>query len=552
MNEQTSFLGHSWILPPDSSNADLITGLIENRGIKNLKEFLNSDFSKQGHAPKKLKDLTRAVERIRRAIDGNERIFIVGDYDADGITATAILFQTFRALNAQVSARLPHRVRHGYGLNEEFIREARTLDVKLIITVDNGISAVQEVALANSLGIEVIITDHHLPASVLPNAFATINPQQVDCTYPNKALAGAAVAYKLALALLEAEGLEDVDLQDEILVFATIGTLADVCSLLGENRALVKKGIQKIAMTKNSGLRQILKNAGLSMIISTEDVGFRIAPRINASGRISDPLLALQTLIHPDGARFADKLEELNCTRRMLTQEMIDGIEEQLGETNDKQILIASNADWHAGIIGLAAGKLAEKFYRPVVLMAERNGELTGSCRCPISEFNIVSALTDSADLLKKFGGHRAAGGFTLATENREIFEKRLTAYAKDKLAAINLVQALRLDLVVTEQNLSHDFLMDLQKLAPFGQNNHEPILFWRAAKIQSIRKIGKDKNHLRITVGDQKITAVAFGFGKFAKKLEGNVTADLAFTFTENTWNGNTSLQLKVVDIRQ
>ncbi|MFH1546750.1 MAG: single-stranded-DNA-specific exonuclease RecJ [Patescibacteria group bacterium] len=430
-----SLLGKKWIFPSKNSRGDLPaeqTGLIEN--LKKIREIKECEF----HSPKKLKDLEKAAERIRAAVKNGERILIVGDYDADGVCASVILFKTLSNLGSKVSVRLPDRAKHGYGLNAEFVREAKKLGVKLIITVDNGISATQEIELANSFGIDVIITDHHISPDELPNAFAIVNPRQRDCEYPEKNLCGAAVAMKIAFALLENCAVQKLPtancqlLKDELLALAAIGTLADVCELSGENRIIVTEGLKKIPQIRNPGLQKILANAGLNSKISSEDVGFRIAPRLNAAGRLDSPLIAFQALANKNGEKFADGLEKLNSWRQQLTEKLLAEVEERLGEIGAERILIAGGEDFHPGIIGLAAGRLAEKYHRPTIVMSRAcqqaggaDGKFVGSCRSPLPEFNITEALRDNSDLLQKFGGHRDAAGFTLEPKNRAAFEKK-------------------------------------------------------------------------------------------------------------------------------
>ena len=526
-----SLLGRRWI-PPKVSGS-----LSEN--LKQLRQIEEAAL----HPPETLCDLPRSVERIQAAIQNSERILIVGDYDADGVCASVTLFKTLKELKAKVSVRLPHRTKHGYGLNEQFIREAKDLAVGVIITVDNGISAHREVELANEFGIDIIVTDHHLPPQQLPNAYAIINPRREDCTYPEKNLSGAAVAYKLAIALL-GEKLS-TELHDELLALTAIGTIADVCEVTGENRSLIKEGLQKILKTKNVGLQKILANSGILQDVSAEDVGFRIAPRINAAGRLDDALLAFQTLISGQGA---EQLEQLNLDRRELTEKMLTEVEESLGEIANKRILIAGGDTFHPGVIGLAAGKLAEKYHRPAIVMNEEKGVLTGSCRSPLPNFNITEALAKLADLLTKFGGHSAAAGFTLPTENQEAFAARLTEIAENKIQAEELIPTLNLDLEVSEADLNFKLLSELQKLAPFGAGNPEPLLLWRSTPIQEIRLVGDDSRHLRLRVGGK--TAIGFGLGELADTLKKRPTVDLAFTLNENVWNRLKELQLKLVDL--
>ncbi|MBU1089467.1 single-stranded-DNA-specific exonuclease RecJ [Patescibacteria group bacterium] len=537
-----SLLGKKWIFPSENSRENLIENLKKIRGIEEC----------GFHPPEKLKDLEKAAERIRAAMKNGERILIVGDYDADGVCASVILFKTLANLGSKVSVRLPDRAKHGYGLNAEFVREAKKLGVKLIITVDNGISATQEIELANSFGIDVIITDHHISPDELPNAFAIVNPRQKDCEYPEKNLSGAAVAYKLATTLLNQEPItKNSELIDELLALAAIGTLADVCELSGENRMIVTEGLKKIPRTRNPGLRKILANAGLNSKISSEDIGFRIAPRLNAAGRLDSPLIAFQALANKDGEKFADGLEKLNSWRQRLTEKLLAEVEERLGEIGAERILIAGGENFHPGIIGLAAGRLAEKYHRPAIVMSGAGGKFVGSCRSPLPEFNITEALRDNSDLLQKFGGHRGAAGFTLEPKNRAAFEKKMGDYARAKIKAVELIPRLEIDSQVEERSLSCEFFEELQTLAPFGAGNPEPLFHLENVELAEIRTVGNGEKHLRAKIGKTKITAIGFGLGEFAEELGKRGSADLVFQLSENEWNGNCELQLKMVDLR-
>jgi len=534
--EKLSLLGKKWIFPREKSEGNFLQKLKKIRGIE----------SSEIHSGKKMYDLVKAVVRIRDAIGKNERILVVGDYDADGVTAATILFKTIHYLGGIVSVRLPHRVRDGYGLNTKFIEEAKNLEVKLIVTVDNGISAVAEIKLAREFGIDVIITDHHAPPEILPSAFAIVNPRQKNCEYLDKNLSGAEVAMKLA------ENLGDLpsDLKNEILVLAMIGTLADVCPLVGENREIVAAGLAVLPKIKNIGLQKILANTGLNSKISAEDIGFRVAPRLNAAGRLGDPLTAFQALAHNEGERFVDELERLNYERKNFTVKVLDEVEERLGELGAEKILIASG-DFHLGIIGLVAANLAEKYFRPVIVMGSKDENFIGSCRSPLPEFDITEALSECTDLLEKFGGHRAAAGFTVSKKNRAEFEKRITNFANSKIQKIGLIPKLEIDFKIEENVLTEKFLTELNSLAPFGAGNSEPKFFWKNALLAEIQTIGAESKHLKMRVGLRKLTAVAFRFGEFVPILKKQKTADLVFNFGENVWNGSRELQLKIVDAR-
>lgn len=355
---------------------------------------------------------------------------------------------------------------------------------------------------------------------------------------------------KLAFALFGEDMVQE--LKDEIIVLAMIGTLADVCELTGENRVIVNEGLRKINAVKIPGLQRILVNTGIKdKKITTEDIGFRIAPRLNAAGRIGDPLLSFRALTDATGTDLADQLEALNAERQHLTQKHVLEAEHQLAGNFSNKILIASGRNLHPGIIGLVAGRLAEKYHRPTIVMSESENSLTGSCRSPLGEFNITEALRHNADLLEKFGGHRQAAGFRLNKNNQDEFENGLFSFAEQAIPESELTPTLLLDLVVNEPELSLDVFRELQQLAPFGQGNPEPLLLWEQAKLNELRPVGQHGDHLRLKAGDRNHTAIAFRFGEFANELQKRETVDLVFTLDENVWNGNRELQLKIVDMR-
>lgn len=542
-----SLLGKKWQIGSAPIAADLLSRLLQVRKISATTEFLQPDYAQQGHAPELLKDFTKARERVERAINQGERILIVGDYDADGIAAAALLFKVLRSRTANVSVRLPHRVKHGYGLNQAFIQEARELKVDLLITVDNGSAAYAEVCLAQEFGIDVIITDHHLPPSQLPPAYAILNPRRVDCAYPNKDLAGAAVAFKLASSLNQ-----DADLAAEILALATIGTVADVCEISQENRALVASGLKVLARLPNPGLRQICQNAALKANLTTEDIGFRLAPRLNAAGRLADPLLAFQALTHQEGATFAQELEKLNLKRQKITQVAERLALASLDRESLPPVLVIFNPELPIGIIGLVAGKLAEKFFRPVLVFTEiEAGIVTGSARCPQANFNITQALAQNADLLLKFGGHRTAAGCTLKKANLKLLEQRLTDFLVQELTEADLVPMLNLDLEVTLGELSLANFREVQKLAPFGPGNLEPVFYLRQVELKDLRLIGREQRHLKFWLKGTNLEVVGFNFGEQFAELQARSKFDLAFRLKENSWQQQTKLELQLVDLR-
>jgi len=543
-----SLTGTIWTISERGAGVPLIEHIMHVRGIVDPARFLEPSL-RELHDPQLLKDMPKAVERIQLAIQNTERVFVVGDYDVDGVVGSAILFKALQSLGAHVSVRLPHRMRDGYGLNVNMIEEAAAKEVGLIVTVDNGISAAPALERAVELGIDVIVTDHHLPPPELPPAFAIINPRQADCDYPFQGVSGAAVGWKLALAL----GDYPKELADEMLALAAIGTIADVCPLTDENRAIVHFGLLAVPHIQHAGLQRLLANCEIEQAVTAEDVGYRIGPRLNAAGRLESALTAFQALTHPTaGEHFADELDQLNIRRRDLGVSMLEDALDRIDDPGNSPILIASSPDWYRGVIGLSAGRLAERYFRPAIVMEHDTEKdvFVGSCRCPVPAFNITEALQSCADLLTNFGGHRAAAGFTCPAANRAEFEKRITKIAEEKLKEIELSPKIQIDAELDETELNLKTLQEIQKLQPFGAGNPEPIFVVRNVALSDLRAVGRKEDHLAGRVGAAKIKMIGFGLGELLPQLANKKSADLAVTLAEDNWQGKKGLQLKIIDI--
>lgn len=546
-----SFLGKRWVIA-DRTEPGLIEHLLARRGIsaEQAGEFLQPDLARDAFAPSELKNLTKAAERVRAAIRDGERILICGDYDVDGTCGSALLFKVLRHLGGQASVRLPHRILDGYGLNLARIEEAAQLGIGLLITVDNGITNVAEVAAAAERGIDVIVTDHHTAHDPLPPAFAIVNPNQPGDSYPNKNLCGAGVAWKLALELAGNE--LPAELADEILALAAIATVADIMILTGENRAIVTAGLAALQRIQNPGLQALMKSAGIGPKISAEDIGFRIGPRINAAGRLDSALLAFQVLANPNGAEFAAKLEQLNAARQQLSELITKNAEAQLALENgfESAALIAAGDGWHPGVIGLVAGRLAEKYHRPVVLGEAKDGRITASVRCPHPGVHVTNILSERGDLFEKFGGHAAAAGFTIPAANWEEFRQHFLAGLARELAGLDTAPELAIESDLTESEISFELIDQLEKLQPFGHGNREPIFRLAKIRVTDPRPVGAENKHLQARIGNSGIRAIGFGLGRAAELLADRGTADLAVTVCRETWQGNTRLQLKIIDL--
>jgi len=426
----------------------LIVQLLYNRGItapEDVKGFLAS--AGPGDNPFRLKGMNEAVTRLRQAIRRGEPVAVYGDFDADGVTATALLVETLSALGARVEPYIPHRVDEGYGLNTGALRQLASQGIKVVVTVDCGIRSIKEVNYGRKLGLDLIVTDHHSVGEEAPPALAVINPKQPDCPYPFQDLAGVGVAFKLAQALLRANrrvpvAKGEVSLNEEdLLDLAALGTVADLAPLLGENRSLVKRGLERLNAAERLGVRAMIAQTGLKLgQIDAAAIGFILGPRLNAAGRIDDAATSydLLTCRSPDeAANLAQELEELNRRRQRLTAEALERATEQVLVAGEgEKLLFAAGEDFLAGIVGLVAGRLTEEFYRPAVVVELGAEESRGSARS-IPEFNITAALDQCSDLLVKYGGHAAAAGFTVANDNLKRVREHLKELAAEQLDGV-------------------------------------------------------------------------------------------------------------------
>ncbi len=545
-----SLLGKQWVIKNDAPNKQTIEKILENRGVKDINEDLKL------HNPYFFKDMELAVERIKKAISDQERIMIFGDYDVDGISSTAIVFKTLEKLGAQVSYRLPHRMDDGYGLSDKFIDEFIERDVGLLITVDCGISNAGEIQKAKDGGVDVIITDHHaVPESFPDAAYAIIHPNLPGGNYPFKDLAGAGVALKLSQALLD-----DDEFFQEMVNLASLGTVADLVPLRGENRYIVKQGLSMMKNTNSAGLRHLLGLAAVKKedILDSFSIGFRLAPRLNAAGRIGNPYLALKLLLHQEQNEelniIGQKLEDLNLQRKEMTQEAYDSVVAHFSaREKTPHILIAESPDWHVGILGLIAGRLSDKFNRPTIIMQDFGDVLVASARSG-SNFDITEALNNFSKYLLTFGGHKQAAGFNLKKENLAAFKQAVTDYAAEKLQDQELTPTLEIDCEIPIEEVSFDFLEALEELEPFGIGNQKPSFLIKNLQPQFIKQVGAQNNHLKfnVNINNQDLQVIGFGLGEFAPQLREHKNIDFVCHLKKNLWNNKQFLQLQALDIRK
>jgi single-stranded-DNA-specific exonuclease len=515
--------------------------------LKAQPDFITDPFGLTGVAA--------AVERIQRALTDHEPIAVYGDYDVDGVTATALLTQTLTALGADVRGYIPNRFDEGYGLNNEALSALKGDGVGLVITVDCGIRSPDEAAHASAIGLDLIISDHHHPAAELPQALAIINPKQPGDSYPYKDLAGVGLAYKLAEALLEKVPTQDLHLAD-LLDLVALGTVADLAPLTGENRTLVRQGLRQMQHTTRQGLSSLAAVAELNLQkITTTNIGFGLGPRLNAAGRLDEALAAYELLTTKDvfkAGQLAQQLDIQNRERQRITREMQAQAETlALADDPEAYLLFAAHEDFNPGVVGLAASRLTETYYRPAIV-AHRDVETTrGSCRS-IPEFHITQALDQCADLLVRHGGHAAAAGFTVRNQDLPDLVKRLKAIAAEQLSGVDLRRTITADAEVPLSEMGPELHQHLSHLEPTGYGNPEAVFVSRDVRIKKARTVGAEGRHLKLMVEDEREVvhdAIGFRLGHLGADLPPRV--DLIYRFEINEFKGRTSFQLNLLDLK-
>lgn len=570
------------ILEENSDKNQFILQLLYNRGLKTKEEFAwffdlaSLDF----FDPFLFNDMEKAIDLIISHIKLGNKIMIYGDYDADGVTSAALLYDVFSVFKAKVDFYLPDRVSEGYGLNKTAIEEIKKEDFKLIITVDNGIRNKEEVDYAKGLGLDIIVTDHHtLPEKRedLPNCLI-INPADEKSSYPFRSLAGVGVAFKLASALIKKSKLEDKDKERLIcksLDLVALGTVADMVPLLDENRLMVKKGLEALNETKRFGLQELIKISGLSGNLNSYNIGFQLGPRLNAASRIKHANSALNLLIVKDeqeAKNLAEELNNRNSERQKVTEELMSSAESQINPENIEKIIIVKNSKedaWNEGVIGLVAGKLSEKYYRPSVVIAktsevfeDEHGQkkeiYKGSGRS-IEGFNLVEALEENKDILYKYGGHPMAGGFSIIGDhNMLLFVDRLRERADKILDEKTLTPKIKIDLELDFEDINDLLIEGLEEMAPFGQSNPAPKMASFDVKIIDVVKMGNEGQHIKFRFLDDKKNSlknfwgISFGGTKKYSELNVGDRVSVVYNLEFNNFNGNRDIQLKIVDIKK
>jgi single-stranded-DNA-specific exonuclease len=531
----------------------LAAQLLYNRGISGPAEaeaFLNKTEDLQGD-PFLLPDMGKAVARVYQALLRGETIAVYGDFDADGLCGTVLLIRGLSLLGGKAIPYIPHRVQEGYGLNVVALESLAQEGVTLVITVDCGIGDILQVKHAQQKGLDIIVTDHHAISHGLPPALAVINPKRADSTYPFSQLAGVGVAFKFLQALYQTLGRREA--LDEMLDLVSVGTVADMVPLLGENRYLVVKGLKILNMSQRVGLQEMLCAAGLkSKDVDSESISWIIAPRLNAPGRLDHALAGYRLLVTDsaeEARQLAQELEETNAQRQRLTNEVFGKAKEQLSSTRvGLPLLMVVGADYPRGVVGLVAGKLAEEFYRPSLVLEMGDEVSTGSARS-IPEFDIIAALAECRDMLLRFGGHPMAAGCAVHNKDLPLFQQRLLDIATRQLATADLCPSLVIEAEVPLSAINGEVLKFVEKLAPFGTGNPLPVFLSRGVQVADCSTVGNGSQHLRLKLRQGGMTWRAIGFDMGHLLAEVASEVDVVYRFSVDHWGGQKMVELSLLD---
>lgn len=532
--------------------------ILAQRGIdsfESARNFFRPDLEKL-HDPFLMKDMDKAVERILNAIQREENILVYGDYDVDGTTAVALMYDFLKSVYPNVSYYIPDRYTEGYGISFQGIDFAEDNNIALIIALDCGIKAIDKIEYANSKNIDFIICDHHLPGETLPGAVAVLDPKRKDCTYPFKELSGCGVGFKLVQALSEELGIEKEKIY-EYLDLLAVSIAADIVPITEENRALAFFGLKKLQNSPRRGLASLLVENQKEKI-NISDIVFSIAPKINATGRLEHASQSVELLISKEENKireFTSQINSLNIQRKEkdgnVTEEAIRQIRAN-GE-EERFTTVVYDPSWHKGVLGIVASRLIETYYRPTLVLTEGNdGEITGSARS-VKDFDVYEIIDECSGLLMKYGGHRFAAGLTLSRENYEAFKEKFENLVREKIRPAQRKPSVEIDTEIKFSEITKPFLNILRQMEPFGPENMTPIFLTKDLIGGEIKEMGKNKEHLRLTLMDpsqNKFSAVAFGMGEFSRDFQYR-KFDVVYSIEENHWKGNTYLQLNVRDVR-
>ncbi len=555
----------------------LIIQLLYSRGLKtqeSIDEFFHPDFHQDFHDPYLLKGMKEAVKRISKAIEEKEKITVYGDFDTDGVCASVILYSTLKKLGCKsLDTYIPNREKENHGLNENSVRELARKGVKLIVTVDCGSTDFEEVKLANSLGLDVIITDHHEVHDKLPKALALVNPLQKEDKYPFKKLSGAGVAYKLSWALLDLKNGKKEPFKKWLLDLVAIATVVDMMPIIGENRTMVRYGLGVLAQTERPGLKELMKTARVEPKViqrSTDGeapitnlnattLGFVIGPRLNAASRMDHANAAfhlLTTQNRKEANRLAMALNQKNTRRQNLTLKIVQELESRLNPPLKGKAIFEGSPDWPVGLVGLVANKVREKYCRPAVIYHEKGDLIHASCRS-IPQFDLMGPIKKAAKFLDDYGGHRGGAGFRVKKENLKKVKDIFIKEAEKKLKAEDLISTVKIDAQLTLNDINWSNYDQIQKFAPFGRGNSEPRFLIKGLEVKDLRVVGNNGGHLKLDLicfdgsKAKNFKAIAFGMGEKEGGLKKGDLIDIVFEFILNEWNGSRDLELKIIDLK-
>ena len=534
-----------------------IAKLLVFRGITTYDEakyFFRPDFS-HFHKPFLMKDMHKAVNRIQTSIRNNEKIMVYGDYDVDGTTSVAMMYTFLLTITNNIEFYIPCRYKEGYGISLQGIDYAKENNCSLIISLDCGIRAVQQIEYAREKGIDFIICDHHNPGEKIPNAVAVLNPKQSNCNYPFKELSGCGVGFKLIQGYCEKN---QIPLKEiiHLLDFLVISIAADVVPMIDENRVFSFFGLKQINLIPRAGIKALMDSAGRKGKWTISDIVFGIAPRINAAGRLAHGKIAVELLIEKNFEKarvVAEKIEKINLERRGIDQSITKEALEMIDENKNSTIVFSEN--WHKGVVGIAASRLIETHYKPTIVLAEKDGELTGSARS-VKNFDLYNALLKCEKYLEKFGGHMYAAGLTLKKENLEDFIIAFEKAVSSSITQDQLIPEISIDMELDLHDINNKLFRIIQQFSPFGPKNRNPIFITKAVKDSGYgRVVGVEKSHLRLGIinKNSRISIGSIGFGlahHFSKTKDGQIF-DICYSIEENVWNGKKNLQLKLRDIK-
>ena len=532
-------------LPP------LIAQLLHNRRVKleGIDPFLSADHRLEGN-PFLLPDVSQAVSRVYEAVLGREKIAVYGDFDVDGVTAIVILVEGLSRLGAEVVPYIPDRISEGHGLKISALEKLRAQGIKLVITVDCGVTDLKEAEQAQDMGMDMIVTDHHMPVKNLPRAVAVIDPKRKDSLYPCPDLAGAGVAFKFLQALFHKDSREKW--LGRLMDLVVLATVADLVALVGENRYMVKQGLRELNSSSRVGIQEMVRLAGLKQgELDTDDISWVLGPRLNAAGRMDSASTSYQLLTtqSPDEARLlAQELEGRNAERQRLTSEVLSRAKGKLASKLHLPVLIEGDESYSIGVIGLVAGKLVDEFYKPAIIINIGPESCQGSCRS-IAEFDIVAALAECHDLLVTFGGHPLAAGFTVARRNLAQLEQRLVKLATDQLGHLELRPEIVIDIELPLSALGGDTFNLIQRLGPFGCGNRQPTFLTRRVEVVECRNFGNQNDWLRLKLKQGNVLWQAVDFESHRRREEIPSRIDVVYNLERTHWNGEEVLSLNLLD---